>query len=48
MNVLISDHDEGTDKLTFEGTAYLGGFGTVAGAVKAQVYGGTFKKDFYA
>jgi len=48
VNLLISDNGEGTDKLTFKGTAYLGGFGSVAGKVNAAVYGGSYDKDFYA
>ncbi|MBQ6352449.1 MAG: hypothetical protein IJJ28_04195 [Lentisphaeria bacterium] len=34
--------------MNFAGVAYAGGFGTVAGAVKTQIDGGTFAKDFYA
>ena len=48
VNLLVSDNGEGTDKLTFEGTAYLGGFGSVTGEVTAAVYGGSYDKDFYA
>ena len=48
VNLLVSQEGEGNDKLAFTGVAYLGGFGTVNGAVKAAVYNGTFDKDVYA
>ncbi len=48
VNLLLSENDEGADKLNFTGVAYAGGFGSVAGEVTAAVYGGTYDKDFYA
>ena len=48
VNLLVSQEGEGNDKLAFTGVAYLGGFGSVAGEVKAEIYNGTFDKDVYA
>ena len=46
VNLLVSDNGE--DGMNFTGVAYAGGFGNVTGEVKAELYGGTFEKDFYA
>ena len=51
VNVMVGDIDgdgvvsRGT---TFDGVAYAGGFGSVAGKAGTLIYAGTFKKDFYA
>ena len=46
VNLLVSDNGE--NGMNFTGVAYAGGFGSVTGEVKAELYGGTFAKDFYA
>ena len=46
VNLLVSDNGE--NGMNFTGVAYAGGFGNVTGEVKAELYGGTFAKDFYA
>ena len=48
VNLMVSDSGENNTGLTFSGTAYAGGFGSVTGEVNTALYAGTFQKDFYA